>query len=191
MSKQKNVTFVQNLKYLVEKTGVSQAENARTMGVNAKTLSAWMTGQYMPKQNDVRLLSRHFHVTEHELLNDNLLSKSLTESSNEKPFVRSNNNEGISAVEEIYIDVSDNSMADVGIHAGDRAYFVKKDAINGDIVVAAFKGALLIRRLYRFPEKEMLLLIPENRKIPETVLYGDKTNDVTIIGIVTAVRRNI
>lgn len=61
-------TIASNLKRLIYETGLSPAEVARQIGMSKATLSRWMTGERIPKMDNIDMLARYLGVTREQIV---------------------------------------------------------------------------------------------------------------------------
>ncbi len=80
-----------------------------------------------------------------------------------------------------FVRVKGDSMKDANLMDGDILVIDRSlPAIHGKIVIAFYNGDFTVKRLYK---KEVLKLIPENKKYPEICI--DDVDDFSIWGVVT------
>ena len=113
------------------------------------------------------------------------------------PILAEENIEGTIAIDRSWVQgknsfilkVQGNSMVDAGIHDGDYA-IVKQNYVanNSDIVAALIEDEATLKRFYK--EEDRIILKPENSEMEPIVIRRGEKN-VSIIGKVTGIYRNI
>ena len=94
-----------------------------------------------------------------------------------------------------YIELEDGIKADFCLRAkgdsmiGARIYdgdivFIKSQSMveNGEIAVALIGDEATLKRVMYYPDKNMLILKPENTNYQDIVLIGEELNTVRILG---------
>ena len=67
--KQKKI-FSKNLSFYLEKSGKSQKEVAKAIGVIPQTFNTWCTGQSIPRMGSVQALADYFGIGKSDLIED-------------------------------------------------------------------------------------------------------------------------
>lgn len=75
------------------------------------------------------------------------------------------------------------SMINIGIHDGDIVFIHKQPTVeNGQVAVVAIGEDALLKRFYYYPEKQLVILKPENPAYDDIVLIGHELEDVHVLG---------
>ena len=64
------VVFARNLRDIMERRGVSQADIAKIFGFPKTTVSSWCTGDKMPRMDKIEALANYFGVLKSDLIED-------------------------------------------------------------------------------------------------------------------------
>jgi repressor LexA len=84
------------------------------------------------------------------------------------------------------------SSMEPGIHDGDLVFIRSQPAVeNGEVAAVAIEDEATLKRVYWYPEKEMLILRPDNPQYKERYLYGDEAETVRILGRAVALQRDV
>ena len=186
--------------------GITQAELAKTLGIAQNTLSYWENGKYDPDNDSLKKIASYFGVSVDYILNsDNILSDSLD---NIVPFSRIERRRlpmlgdiacgtPIEANEEheYYVEsdcdfdadfclrAKGDSMIGARINSGD-VVFIKKQPIveNGEIAAVVIGDEATLKRVYYYPEKNMLILKAENSRYDDMIYMDEELDQVHIIG---------
>ena len=75
------------------------------------------------------------------------------------------------------------SMIGARIYDGDTVFIRSQDTVeNGEIAAVIIRGEATLKRVYYYPEKEKLILSPENPKYEPFVFLGEELEGIRIIG---------
>ena len=75
------------------------------------------------------------------------------------------------------------SMIGARIFDGDIVFIRAQDAVeNGEIAAVVIEDEATLKRVYFYPEKNKLILSPENPKYEPLVFIGEEMNSVKILG---------
>lgn len=78
---------------------------------------------------------------------------------------------------------SGDSMIDARIYDGDIVFIRKQDTVdNGDIAAVIIDDEATLKRVYYYPEAQLLVLRPENRDFDEITYSGEDLDHVHILG---------
>ena len=96
---------------------------------------------------------------------------------------------------EIYIEAPDNLDADfcyiasgdcmigANIFNGDVVFIKQQETVeNGQIAAVKVEDTVILKRWYYYPEKETLVLMPENPKYKPMIFSGERIKSITCIG---------
>ncbi len=76
----------------------------------------------------------------------------------------------------------DDAMSGARILSGDTVYCHRAPIKNGDIIAAHLDDRLCLRRIYRYPDEQKLLLVAENPKFEPIVLLGEEIRRFHLLG---------
>lgn len=75
------------------------------------------------------------------------------------------------------------SMINARIYDGDIVYISEQPQVdNGEIAAVLIDDEATLKRVYYYPEKNMLILKPENTKYEDLVYTNEELNSISIIG---------
>ncbi|MBQ8738352.1 MAG: helix-turn-helix domain-containing protein [Clostridia bacterium] len=198
-------TLGKKLKDLRKSKNITQEELASELGLERSSIAKYETGT-TPSIDIITKIANYFKVSIDWLLEQTVEENIDTETIagtfpyNTKKLPLLGNiacGKPIFAEEEFngYIDVIEGIQADFCLQAkGDsminaRIYdgdivFVKKQELvhNGEIAVVLIENEATLKRAYYYPEKQMLILKPENANYEDMIFCGEELNNITILG---------
>ena len=75
------------------------------------------------------------------------------------------------------------SMVEARIFSGDIVYIHQQpDVENGEIAAVLIGEEATLKRVYKYPKKNMLVLKPANSKMDDFIFVGEELNDIHILG---------
>ena len=190
----------------------TQAELCKITGIPKSAMSQYVSGKFVPKQTRIYLLAKALNVNEVWLMGYDVpmertsaSSENLTEKYPQlqpipemrkipllgavacgKPIYREED-EWISLPNDIDADfclrcVGD-SMINARINDGDIV-FIKAcpEVDNGQIAAVSIDNEVTLKRVYYYPEKNKLVLNPENPAYEPFVYTNEELNDIRILG---------
>ena len=190
----------------------TQAELCEITGIPKSAMSQYVSGKFAPKQTRIYLLAKALNVNEAWLMGYDVpmertsnTSENLTEKYPQlqplpkmrkipllgavacgKPIYREED-EWISLPNDINADfclrcVGD-SMINARINDGDIV-FIKAcpEVDNGQIAAVSIDNEVTLKRVYYYPEKNKLVLNPENPAYEPFVYTNEELNDIRILG---------
>lgn len=84
------------------------------------------------------------------------------------------------------------SMIGAGIHDGDIVFIRQQDEVdNGEMAAVIIGDEATLKRVYYYPEKQKLVLSPENSQYEPLVYVGEELNSIRIIGKAIAYQSDI
>lgn len=212
-------TTADRLKYAMELRDVKQTDLVETTGISKGALSSYLSGRYEPKQINLHLLSKALHVDEAWLMGlDVPMEKNnfsypisniypielkkfplLGEVSCGVPKYANEDRESyIMAGTEIRADfcliAKGDSMINARINDGDIIFIRKQDTVeNGEIaaVVVNDDNEALLKRLYYYSDKGLLILKPENPAYEDMIYSGDELNHIHVLGKAVAFQSDV
>ena len=190
----------------------TQAELCKITGIPKSAMSQYVSGKFVPKQTRIYLLAKALNVNEVWLMGYDVpmertsnTSENLTEKYPQlqslppmrkipllgavacgKPIYREED-EWISLPNDIDADfclrcVGD-SMINARINDGDIVFIQACDIVeNGQIAAVSIDNEVTLKRVYYYPEKNKLVLNPENPAYEPFVYTNEELNDIRILG---------
>lgn len=190
----------------------TQAELCEITGISKSAMSQYVSGKFAPKQTRIYLLAKALNVNEAWLMGYDVpmerisnTSENLTEKHPQlqplppmrkipllgavacgKPIYREED-EWISLPNDIDADfclrcVGD-SMINARINDGDIVFIQACDIVeNGQIAAVSIDNEVTLKRVYYYPEKNKLVLNPENPAYEPFVYTNEELNDIRILG---------
>ena len=206
--------FSKNLKKLREESGISQEELGNIIGVSKSTIGMYEQGKRMPQKDTILMkIASTFGVTIDFLLgyaptrNSELKTAELgIFETNYKEFPMLGNiacGLPVLCVEEndIYVRASSDiradfcltasgdSMINARIFDGDTIFIKHQNIVNNGEIAAVIVNddEVTLKRFYYYPERQQLILQPENPMYQPQVYSGLELNHVRVIGKAVAV----
>ena len=195
--------FKDRLREAMHTAGLNQSELAQKAGITQSSISDWLKGKYLAKQDKVDLLAKALHVSPSWLMgidisrdNSSLPFEVIPLESKTIPILGS-----VACGKPIY-DPSDgiqvkvpasfhadfglyakgDSMIGADIHDGDLVFFVQQPSVeNGQIAAVFIDNEVTLKRVY-YQQGERLVLQAENSSVDPIVVEGPDLNTVHIIG---------
>lgn len=89
--------------------------------------------------------------------------------------------EGVQA--DFCLQAKGDSMIGARIYDGDIVFIRKQETVyNGEIAVVLIEDEATLKRVYYYPEKNTLILKPENSNYEDTIFTGEELNNISILG---------
>lgn len=200
------------LKEIRKENNFSQAELAQKIGVSRSTISMWEIGASQPDNDSLICLSKLFNVSVDRLLdNDNaemftyknvlpLKTKKvplLGKIACGKPIYADEErgeyvltSDGIDA--DFCLRAQGDSMIGARILDGDIVFVKQQPSVeNGQIAAVLIGDEATLKRVYYYPDKNKLVLNPENPAFEPLVYVGEELNEVRILGRAVAFQSNV
>ena len=199
--------MAQKIKELRQKKGMTLEQVAQIVGVGKSTVRKWETGMIANMRRDkIDLLAKAFGVKPSYLMGwedsstIDIFSIPGISPINKKKLPLLGNiacGEPIFANEEFgeYIEVEGgitadfclraqgDSMINARIYDGDIVLVKKQSSVeNGEIAVVLIGDEATLKRVFYYPEKQKLVLSPENPKYEPFVYIGEELNEIKILG---------
>ena len=199
--------MAQRIKELRRKKGMTLEQVAQIVGVGKSTVRKWETGMIANMRRDkIDLLAKAFDVKPSYLMgweessNFDIFSiPGITPIKKKKlPLLgKIACGKPIFADEEYdgYIEVDDgitadfclraqgDSMINARIYDGDIVLVKQQPTVdNGEIAVVLIGDEATLKRVFYYPEKQKLILSPENPKYEPFVFMGEELNEIKILG---------
>lgn len=195
--------FAKNLNRILSSQGVRQYELAKYLNVSISAVSAWCSGDKMPRMDKIEKIAYFFGIPKSELLEDkytNLPSNmEPMRSLKQVPLVgeiacglpilaQQNVTDYVDLPEHIRADFAlkcrGESMIDAGIHSGDIVYIRQQSQVeNGQIAAIMIDDTESEATLKRFfLHNDTIILIPENKSESPLSYSGSEMARVHILG---------
>jgi repressor LexA len=202
------MVFADRLLDLIRKRGITKKEFAEAIQINKNQVKRWEDVGTIPNRTTLNAIANYFNVSVAYLKGEtDEATPGRIDLSRIGAFVPSTHKvrilgniacgEPIFADEDFdgYIELDEGIKADFCLHAkgdsmiGARIYdgdivFVKSQDIveNGEIAVVLIGDEATLKRVAYYPDKNMLILKPENSKYQEMIFIGEELNSVRILG---------
>ena len=196
--------FKDRLREAMNKEGLKQVDLSRKTGISAPTISEWLKGSYLAKQDKVAILAKALNVspswlmglddTETEPLPPNCFPIEkrkfplLGNIACGEPIFADEDFEGyVEAGADIDADfclrASGDSMIGARIHDGDIV-FIKQQPIvdNGQIAAVLIENEATLKRFYYDQASDTVQLMAENPSYAPIVKMKSDLNDIRILG---------
>lgn len=207
-------SFQDRIKEAMGKNQITQSELAKKTGITQSSISDWIRGKYLPKQDKIDILSKALNVTPSYLMG---WSSVETPISTEEikgviplkklkripilgqiacgdPILADENYIGYFTADDKYLDsdfclyAKGDSMIGAGINDGDLVFIKKQsDVDDGEIAAVLIDDDATLKRVYKILDKVQLRA--ENPSYKPINLDG--TQPVMILGKATHVLRHI
>lgn len=190
---------------LRKKMGYSQQKLAKILNVHQTAISQWETGRTCPDIEVATKMSKIFNVSLDYLLGNkekkspelnikNILPIKtkkvplLGDIACGKPiWAEQTHGEFISVSNDVDADfclrASGDSMIGARIYDGDIVFIKKQDMVNnGEIAAVIIDNEATLKRVYYYPEKNKIVLNPENPAFEPLVYINEELNEIHILG---------
>lgn len=202
------MVFADRLLELIRKRGITKKEFAEAIQINKNQVKRWEDVGTIPNRTTLNAIANYFNVSVEYLkgetddpTTDSIDFAKIGAFIPTKQRLKMLGNiacgEPIFAEEDFegYIELEDGIKADFCLRAkgdsmiGARIYdgdivFIKSQSMveNGEIAVALIGDEATLKRVMYYPDKNMLILKPENINYQDIVLIGEELNTVRILG---------
>lgn len=202
------MVFADRLLDLIRKRGITKKEFAEAIQINKNQVKRWEDVGTIPNRTTLNAIANYFNVSVEYLKGetddpstDSIDFAKIGAFFPTKQRLKMLGNiacgEPIFAEEDFegYIELEDGIKADFCLRAkgdsmiGARIYdgdivFIKSQSMveNGEIAVALIGDEATLKRVMYYPDKNMLILKPENTNYQDIVLIGEELNTVRILG---------
>lgn len=195
--------FKDRLREAMHAADLNQSELAQKAGITQSSISDWLKGKYLAKQDKVDLLAKALNVSPSWLMgidirqdNTHLPFESIPLESKTIPILGSvacgtpifDPSDGIqvkvpaSFHADFGLYAKGNSMIGADIHDGDLVFFTQQPTVeNGQIAAVFIDNEVTLKRVY-YQQGERLVLQAENSSVDPIVVEGPDLNTVHIIG---------
>lgn len=198
--------FAKNLSRLLAEVNMTQKELSEIMDVSVSAVSAWCSGDKMPRMDKIEFMEKYFGVSKSELLEeraDDHLPPNMVRirTMRQVPLIgQIACGTPILAEENItdYVDLpghvradyaltcKGDSMVNAGIRDGDIVYIRQQCIVDNGQIAAVLVGdeEATLKRFYRVGDT--VTLNAENPAFPPLVFVGEEVSQVHIIGLAIA-----
>lgn len=210
------MNFKTRLRMLRRDKGLSQTQLGNVLGLSTSTISMYENGNREPDFETLELIADYFNVDIGFILGKSDTITRVKEQSfniskfpNIKPVrykkvpllgeiacgepIYANEERGafVDCDEDIPADfclkAHGDSMIGARIYDGDIVFVMKQSIVdNGEIAVVVIDDEATLKRLYFYPDEQMLSLRPENPAFKEIIYRGKELENVVILGKVIA-----
>lgn len=209
----KNI-FSENLRRQMTEKNVSRRELSDALGISYYTVTSWVKGTKYPRMDKVEMIANYFGIKKSDLIEekpaatpsiafDNLFPIEvkrfplLGEIACGKPIAANEE-------KELYVEAGSNIPADFCLRAkgdsmigaricdGDIVFIQQQDMVeDGEIAAVVIEDEVTLKRLNYYPDKNLLILKPENSKYEDLVYTGEELNHIRILGRAVAFQSDI
>ena len=195
--------FKDRLREAMNNAGLNQSKHKQKAGITQSSVSDWLKGKYLAKQDKVDLLAKALGVSPSWLMgmdlgkNDNYLPSNIVPLEKRqipilgsvacgKPIFDPSDGVQIKVPSSFHADFGlyarGDSMIGADIHDGDLVFFVQQPSVeNGQIAAVFIDDEVTLKRVY-YQQGERLVLQAENSSVPPIIIEGPDLNQVHIIG---------
>lgn len=205
--------YILRLKYLREKSGKTMRETASELGLPYTTYINYEKELREPNSETLVMLANHYDVSVDYLIgrSENPVKEKLPTAEDFsryglRPITKKRvpllgnipcgepkyADEDIECYVEIGNDVKadfclrakGDSMIGARIHDGDLVFIRSTPQVdNGQIAAVIIDDEATLKRVYYYPENNMMILKPENSKYKDLIYLGDQLETVRILGL--------
>lgn len=208
------------LKELRNSKGLSQQALANEIGISKSSINMYERGEREPSVDTLELFADYYNVDMNYLLGNSSIpntSLHLSEQINypnifpiKKHRIRLLGDiacgKPIYADEEreVYVDIGTDIKADFCLRAkgdsminarimdGDIVFIREQPMVNnGEIAAVIIDDEATLKRVYYYPEKQKLMLVPENTKYEPLVYIGEELEQIRILGLAVAFQSDL
>ena len=202
--------FKDNLKRLRTEAGMTQADLAQRLGKAQSCVGMYESGQRRPNFDILAKLADIFDTDMNCLLTGqnmpmpaqyrdiiNVNKKAVPvigDIACGEPIFAEEEHEGFleadSATDfDFCLRCVGDSMINAGIPDGAMVFIRKQDMVeNGEIAAVIIGGSITLKRVAYYPEKNTLILKPENPRYGDLVYIGSELDDIRILGKAVAIQ---
>ena len=210
-------TFGEKIKEIRLSKNMSQEEFAELLQTSKQVISRYETNQRIPKisvaQKYAKILGVSLsYLTDERSDNpqDNIFTKYpnifkpqmkkvplLGKTACGEPIYSPNFDNGFALINsdilaDFALEAQGDSMIDAQIKDGDVVFFIAQEIVdNGQIAAVFIDNEVTLKRVYYYPNKNKLVLKPENSKYEPMVYDGEELNNIRIIGRAVAHLRKL
>lgn len=199
------MTLNERIKHLRKQRKITQEELAKAINVERSSVGKYETGT-TPSMDILVKIANYFEISVDYLLGNTTtqdfdissIPGAIPYKTKKLPFLGSVAcGKPIFAEEDFdgYIDVVEgiqadfclqakgDSMINARIYDGDIVFIKKQEMVhNGEIAVALIEDEATLKRVYYYPEKQTLILKPENSNYQDMIFTNEELEKITILG---------
>ncbi len=203
--------FKDNLKKLRLQAGLTQGELAHKLGTSQSRIGMYESGQRQPNFEMLDKLADFFKTDMNYLITgshennlgqfDNIIPIKrrkipiLGEIACGEPIFAEETYEMLDTGEEGFdfcLRCTGDSMINANIKDGDMVFIHRQDMVeNGEIAAVIIENDVTLKRVSYYPEKNTLILKPENPKYTDLVYVGSELDSIHILGKAVAVQSKL
>lgn len=209
MENTNNVIFSENLSYYMKQKGIDRSRLCEELGLKYSTVSEWIAAKKYPRMDKIELLANYFGINKSDLIEahskTDSLSNLMQKYDNIKPitlkrfpmlgeiacgepvFAEEDREHYVMADMDIDADfcltAKGDSMINARIYEGDIVFIKEMPIVeNGDIAAVIIEDDATLKRVYYYPDDNMLQLVAENPKYKPLVYQNEELNHIRILG---------
>ena len=206
--------FAERIQEIMEDTGATVTELSIKTGINASTISRYISGKFEPKQDRLNKIADALDVNPAWLMGEDVPKKKIDYYYNNiLPLVTKKVpmlgeiacGEPIFADEEkgVYYETNvihadfclrckGDSMINARIYDGDIVFIKQQDAVdNGEIAAIIIDNEATLKRVYYYSEENLLILKAENTKYADLIYKKSDLESIRILGKAIAFQANL
>lgn len=176
---------------ILKNKGISAYKVSKDTGVSQATLTSWKNGSYVPKYDKLKKLADYLGVDISEITGDGECGSKVPiigQIACGSPVLAEENVEGYAPVcygvkADFCLIAKGDSMINARITDGDLVFIKRQSMVeNGEIAAVLIEDSATLKRIYYYPEKNKLVLNPENPKYEPLVFIGQELSQIQILG---------
>lgn len=209
MDKTNKEILSENLTYYMEQKGIDRYQLCEALNFKYSTVSEWIAAKKYPRMDKIELLANYFGINKSDLIEEHTQTDSLSDLmqkyDNIKPitlkrfpmlgeiacgepiFAEEDREHYVMADMDIDADfcltAKGDSMINARIFEGDIVFIKEMPIVeNGDIAAVIIENDATLKRVYYYPDDNMLQLIAENPKYKPLVYQNEELDHIRILG---------
>lgn len=209
MDKTNKEILSENLTYYMEQKGIDRYQLCEALNFKYSTVSEWIAAKKYPRMDKIELLANYFGINKSDLIEEHTQTDSLSalmqKYDNIKPitlkrfpmlgeiacgepvFAEEDREHYVMADMDIDADfcltAKGDSMINARIFEGDIVFIKEMPIVeNGDIAAVIIEDDATLKRVYYYPDDNMLQLIAENPKYKPLVYQNEELDHIRILG---------
>ena len=201
------------IKALRETHNLSQDDFGKVAGVSGKAVSTWENGTRIPRMGAIQRLADYFNIKKSDIIGDTTFSPEnqfdniypielkkfplLGEIACGEPIFCDEDREsyilaGTNIKADFCLKCKGYSMINARIYDGDIVFVRKQDSVeNGEIAAVVIDDEATLKRMFYYPENDMVILKPENTAYKDIILMNDQLNSVHVLGKAVAFQSDV
>lgn len=206
--------FANNLRKYMEASGKTQKELAELIGVTAPTFNEWINAKKFPRIDKIQKLADYFGIKKSDLIEEKPIATPSIAFDNLFPIevkcfpllgdIACGKPIAANEEKELYVEAGSNIPADFCLRAkgdsmigaricnGDIVFIQQQNMVeDGEIAAVVIEDEVTLKRLNYYPDKNLLILKPENSKYEDLVYTGEELNHIRILGRAVAFQSDI